>query len=183
MQRFAAVWHASPQKMVGVLFALLLAAMMAVGSGANFNSTSANVGNIVTAGNLKHTNTGALANVSKIKPGETRALGTVTLSNTGDLTGPLSLANTVTNDSTAGAPINKPFADKLKIKLVDQGTGSTVYNDLVSSMGTLALGPLAAGASRTYAVSVEFPDGGGSGADNDYKAATLTVDLNWETTS
>ena len=57
MQRFAPVWHASPQKMVGVLFALLLAAMMAVGSGANFNSTSANPGNVVTAGNLKHTNT------------------------------------------------------------------------------------------------------------------------------
>ena len=27
MQRFAAVWHASPQKMVGLLFALLLAAI------------------------------------------------------------------------------------------------------------------------------------------------------------
>ena len=59
MQRFAAVWHASPQKMVGVLFALLLAAMMAVGSGANFNSTSANPGNVVTAGNLDSTRTPA----------------------------------------------------------------------------------------------------------------------------
>jgi hypothetical protein len=183
MQRFAAVWHASPQKMVGVLFALLLAAMMAVGSGANFNSQTANVGNVVTAGNLKHTNTGALANISKIKPGETRTLGTVTLSNTGDIAGPLSLANTVTNDSTAGAPINKPFANKLKIKLVDQGTGTTVYDNLISSMGTLNLGSFAAGASRTYLISVEFPDGGSGGADNDYKAATLTVDLNWETTS
>ena len=57
MQRFAAVWHASPQKMVGILFALLLAAMMAVGSGANFNSTSANPGNVVTAGNLARTRT------------------------------------------------------------------------------------------------------------------------------
>ena len=183
MQRFAAVWHASPQKMVGVLFALLLAAMMAVGSGANFNSTTANVGNVVTAGDLEHTNTGALANVSKIKPGETRALGTVTLSNVGDIAGNVSRATAVTNDSTAGAPLNKPFADKLKIKLVDQGTGTTVYNDVISAMGTLSLGPLAASASRTYAVSVEFPDGGPSGADNDYKAATITVDLKWETTS
>src|SRR3954471_178076 len=101
MQRFGAVWHASPQKMVGVLFALLLAAMMAVGSGANFNSRTANVGNIVTAGTLTHTNNGALANISKIKPGDTRALGTVTLTNTGDLTGKLNFATTVTNDSSA----------------------------------------------------------------------------------
>ena len=42
MQRFAAVWHASPQKMVGVLFALLLAAMMAVGSGAAWTSININ---------------------------------------------------------------------------------------------------------------------------------------------
>ena len=183
MQRFAAVWHASPQKMVGVLFALLLAAMMAVGSGANFNSTSANVGNIVTAGNLKHTNSGALANIDKIKPGETRALGTVTLSNTGDIAGNLSLANAVTADSTAGAPLNKPFADKLRLRVVDQATSATVSNTLVSAMGTVSLGSIPAGATRTYAISVEFPDGGTGGADNDYKAASLTVDLNWETTS
>ena len=167
MQRFAAVWHASPQKMVGVLFALLLAAMMAVGSGANFNSTSANVGNIVTAGNLKHTNTGALANISKIKPGETRTLGTVTLSNTGDISGNLNFSNAVTADSSAAAPLNKPFADKLKLKLVDQSNGSTAAEAVISSMGVVSLGPIASLASRTYIVSVEFPDGGGNGADND----------------
>ena len=50
-------------------------------------------------------------------------------------------------------------------------------------MGVVSLGPIASLASRTYIVSVEFPDGGGNGADNDYKAASLTVDLNWETTS
>jgi len=183
MQRFAAVWHASPQKMVGILFALLLAAMMAVGSGANFNSRTANVGNVVTAGNLVHTNSGALANISKIKPGETRALGTVTLSNTGDIPGNLSLANTVTADSSAAAPVNKPFADKLKLKVVDQSDGSTVSNAVINSMGTVSLGPIANGTSRTYAISVEFPDGGANGADNDYKGASLTVDLNWETTS
>ncbi len=108
MQRFAAVWHASPQKMVGVLFALLLAAMMAVGSGANFNSTSANPGNVVTAGNLKHTNTGALLTVDKIKPGETKAAGTVTIQNTGDIDGVFTVDNAVVNDSTAPA---NPFAE------------------------------------------------------------------------
>jgi len=56
MQRAAVLWRASPARVVLALFALMLAAAMAVGSGANFNSTSANLGNTVTAGILKHTN-------------------------------------------------------------------------------------------------------------------------------
>ena len=129
MQRFAAVWHASPQKMVGVLFALLLAAMMAVGSGANFNSTSANPGNVVTAGNLKHTNTGALANIDKIKPGETRALGTVTISNTGDIDGILSARQRGHGRLDRRRAPQQPFADKLRLRVVDQATSATVSND------------------------------------------------------
>src|SRR5687767_6317391 len=100
MQRFAAVWHASPQKMVGVLFALLLAAMMAVGSGANFNSTSANPGNVVTAGNLSHLNGkdgDAILTVTKLKPGQSDT-GSVKITNTGDVDGVFSVARTITSD-------------------------------------------------------------------------------------
>ena len=56
MQRVSALWQASPRKLLGALFALTLAAMMAVASGASFTSTSANAGNIVTAGDLSHGN-------------------------------------------------------------------------------------------------------------------------------
>ena len=59
MQRVSALWQASPRKLVGALFVLMLAAMMAVASGASFTSTSANVGNIVTAGTLEHSNSPA----------------------------------------------------------------------------------------------------------------------------
>jgi hypothetical protein len=99
------------------------------------------------------------------------------------ITGNLNFSNAVTADSSAAAPLNKPFADKLKLKLVDQSNGSTAAEAVISSMGVVSLAPLASLASRTYIVSVEFPDGGGNGADNDYKGASLTVDLNWETTS
>ena len=57
MQRVSALWQASPRKLVGALFILMMVAMMAVASGASFTSTSANVGNIVTAGTLEHSNT------------------------------------------------------------------------------------------------------------------------------
>jgi hypothetical protein len=50
MQRAAVLWRASPGRLVAALFAL----MLAVGPGANFNSTSSNVGNVVTAGIIDH---------------------------------------------------------------------------------------------------------------------------------
>src|SRR3954466_9033730 len=86
MQRITALWHDSPLKLVSALFVLSLAAMMAVASGASFTSTSANAGNIVTAGNLTHSNSkapGAILNVSNLMPGHSDN-GTVDLSNTGD---------------------------------------------------------------------------------------------------
>jgi spore coat-associated protein N len=175
MQRFAAVWHASPQKMVGVLFALLLAAMMAVGSGANFNSTSANPGNVVTAGNLKHTNTGALLTVDKIKPGETKAAGTVTIQNTGDIDGVFTVDKAVVNDSTAPA---NPFADRLEVKITSGAT--VVYDGPLNAMSAEDAGVIAPGASKTYTFAVKFLDGGTGGADNIYKAATATIRYDWE---
>jgi spore coat-associated protein N len=183
MQRFAAGWHASPQKMVGVLFALLLAAMMAVGSGANFNSTSANPGNVVTAGNLSHTNTkddAALLTVSKLKPGESRS-GTVQLTNTGDIDGVFSVARTMVSDSTGALTPSNPFAAHLNLKIEDNATGTVYYDNLLSAMsGTRAAGTIAPGASRTYKFTVTFNDGGPNGADNAFKGASVEANFNWE---
>src|SRR5436305_7105037 len=120
MKRIAAVWHASPQKLVGVLFVLLLAATMAVGSGANFNSTSANPGNMITAGTLSHDNSkpgAALLTVTKLRPGQTDSTGTVTLTNTGDVDGVFSLSKTVVSDSLSST--TTPFASKLRLKVED----------------------------------------------------------------
>jgi hypothetical protein len=162
--------------MVGVLFALLLAAMMAVGSGANFNSTSANPGNVVTAGDLQHTNTGALLDVSLIKPGETRDAGSVTIENTGDIDGVFTVASDVVADSTGPAD---PFADQLELTITDSG-GTVVYDGVLSAMTSAAAGTIAPGATETYDFEVSFPDGGPNGADNAYKGASVTVDYDWE---
>lgn len=176
MQRFAAVWHASPQKMVGVLFVLLLAAMMAVGSGANFNSTSANPGNIVTAGNLEHKNTGALLTVDKIKPGETKPAGSVTIENTGDIDGVFTVDKTVVSDSTAAG--GNPFADRLEVTI--KSGALTVYSGPLNAMSAETAGTIAPGATKTYDFSVKFVDGGTGGADNVYKGASVKVDYDWE---
>ena len=73
MQRISALWHESPLKIVSALFVLSLVAMMAVASGASFTSTTANPGNIVTAGTMSHSNSkdgDTILEVSGLKPGE-----------------------------------------------------------------------------------------------------------------
>jgi hypothetical protein len=184
MQRFAAVWHASPQKMVGILFALLLAAMMAVGSGANFNSTSANPGNVITAGNLSHVN-GAkdtfFLTVSKIKPDETQS-GTVTIKNDGDIDGLFSVARTITEDTTGALATPNPFAAHLNLKIEDTTAGGApLYDGLLSAMtGARGSQLIAPGDTHTFKFSVKFIDGGPNGADNAFKSARVTADFNWE---
>jgi spore coat-associated protein N len=184
MQRFAAVWHASPQKMVGVLFALLLAAMMAVGSGANFNSTSANPGNVVTGGNLSHTNSkdaAAILTVTKLKPDESRS-GTVDITNTGDIDGVFSIARTITADTTGALTPSNPFAAHLNLKIEDVTAGGLpLYDGLLSSMNSVvAANTITPGATHQYKFTVKFNDGGPNGADNAFKGASVTTRFNWE---
>jgi len=193
MQRFAAVWHASPQKMVGVLFALLLAAMMAVGSGANFNSTSASPGNVVTAGVLSHSNSAdtaaaAILKVANLKPGQSHT-GTVKITNTGNVDGVFSVARTLDKDTTG--PTN-PFAAHLNLKIVDLDAPpatSVVYDGLLSAMtgtkGATTIQPGAANA-HTYRFTVTFVDGNAvtpavpNGADNAFQGAEVEATFNWE---
>ena len=184
MQRFAAVWHASPQKMVGVLFALLLAAMMAVGSGANFNSTSANPGNVVTAGNLMHVNHkdgSAVLTVDKIKPGESRT-GTVDIENTGDIDGVFSIARTITQDTTGALTPSNPFAAHLNLRVENITTGApALYDGLLSAMNsTVGNDVITPGDTNTYRFTVTFVDGGPNGADNAFKSAQVEADFDWE---
>ena len=191
MQRVSALWQASPRKLVGALFVLMLAAMMAVASGASFTSTSANVGNIVTAGTLEHTNTTPNADhtilkVQDLMPGDD-AQGTVTLKNTGDGDGLLTLAKSNLWNSDSGLP----FSSKLDLVVQDvTNPASPVikYDGKLGAMGTLNnLGTVAPGAEKTYQFIVEFPDGGqpadAFSGDNRYKNASTTVDYNWEMVS
>ena len=188
MTRVSALWQASPRKLVGVLFILMLAAMMAVASGASFTSTSANVGNIVTAGTLEHTNTTddpnhMILNVTDLMPDQ-EAQGTVTLKNTGDGEGLLTLkkSNLWNSDSAL------PFSSKLDLTIndvTDSSNATQVWTGKVGTMGTINIAdPVAAGAERKYQFIVKFPDGGkpadAFSGDNRYKNASTKVDYNWE---
>ena len=120
MQRISALWQASPNKIVGALVALSLAAMMAVASGASFTSTSANTGNIVTAGILSHGNSKANAfvlDVDALKPGQSQS-GTVDITNTGDVAGVFSLSK----DNVVDSDLANPLSENLDLVVADIGT-------------------------------------------------------------
>ena len=139
MQRITALWQASPLKLVSALFVLSLAAMMAVASGASFTSTSANAGNIVTAGNLTHSNSkapGAILNVSGLKPGESQN-GTVDITNTGDVDGVFTLSKSDVVNSDTGNPLSAKL-DLLVEDLGDPAAPSAPvqkYNGKLGAMG------------------------------------------------
>ena len=191
MQRITALWHDSPLKLVSALFVLSLAAMMAVASGASFTSTSANAGNIVTAGNLTHSNSkapGAILNVSGLKPGQSDS-GTVDLANTGDAAGVFTLAKSAVVNSDA----SNPLGAKLDLVIEDLGNPATPtapvvkYSGKLGPMGAIALGTWAPAEAHRYKFTVTFPDGGTPSGpntgDNAYKGDNVTVTYNWESVS
>jgi spore coat-associated protein N len=188
MQRASALWQASPRKLVGALFILMLAAMMAVASGASFTSTSANPGNVVTAGTLTHSNShanGMILNVDKLMPGHSD-LGTVTIGNTGDGDGVF----TLTKSNVLDVPATPAFSNKLNL-VIDDITNplapQNIYDGPLGSMPAQDMGHIAAGSTRDYRFTVEFPDGGkpssATTGDNRFKLAETTVDFNWESVS
>ena len=177
MKRVSALWQASPRKVVGALFILMLAAMMAVASGASFTSTTPNVGNVVTAGIMKidtDKSGGAILSISGLVPGHNDH-GTVTLNNTGDAAGVLTLSKS--NVSNSGPALSS----KLDLVITDTSDGSTVYSGKLGNMARQrrpARSPRAG--TKTYDFKVSFPDGGlpagPTSGDNAYQSASTSVD-------
>ena len=183
MKRVSALWQASPRKVVGALFILMLAAMMAVASGASFTSTTPNVGNVVTAGIMKidtDKSGGAILNISGLVPGHNDH-GTVTLTNTGDAAGVLTLSKDHVLNTGA------PLSSKIDLVITDAQSGDEIYRGKLGSMGNRPAGTIAKGATKTYDFAVSFPDAdassGTSGSDNAYQGASTTVDFAWNAIS
>jgi spore coat-associated protein N len=191
MTRLTSLWRASPRKVLLAMGGLMVAAAVAVGSGANFNSTSANPSNVFTAGTISQSNSKASAAIltaSNIVPGNT-ATGTVNIKNTGSASGTFTLTHTVATDTPASPGLSK----KLTMTVTDLGDPAcvsscpaavTVYTGLMSAMPTtIPVGVYPAGATHAYQFTMTFPDSGLNGADNAYQGASTTVEYNWSSTN
>jgi hypothetical protein len=186
MRWLAGFRASSPRKAIASAGVLLVAAAVAVGSQASFNSASGNPNNVITVGILKLSNghpNSAVLSVSNIKPGGS-ASGTVNIGNSGDINGTLALAEANLVDT----PSSPAFSAKLKLLVQDLGSTSctsncsapvTVYNGTLGSMPTLALGTFAAGVTHQFKFTVTFPDSGTASGDNAYKNASTTADFDW----
>jgi spore coat-associated protein N len=188
MQRIDRLWAASPRRVLIAAATALLALAVAVGSGANFNSTTANPSNVFTAGTLTSTNSkdgGFILTATGMRPGDSQA-GTVDIKNTGSLSGTFTLAKSALTD----APASPAFSSKLDLLVEDLGdctsgctaTPSTVYTGKVGAMPSQSLA-FAAGAVHRYRFTVSFPNGGSGGADNAYQGASTSVRYDWELAS
>jgi spore coat-associated protein N len=190
MTRMKSLWKASPRRVLLAFGALMIAAALAVGSGANFNSTSANPSNVFTAGTISSSNSvsGAILTASNIVPGNT-ANGSVTIKNTGRASGTFTLSPGTPADTPASPGLSK----KLLLTIVDQGDPTcvtacpanvTLYSGTIfAEPATIALGTFAPNAQHSYKFTMTFPDGGANGADNAYQGASTTVAYNWFSTS
>jgi hypothetical protein len=191
MSRFTALWKASPRKVLLAFGGLMAAAALAVGSGANFNSTSANPSNVFTAGTISHSNSksnAAILTASNMVP-TSSATGTVDIRNTGSATGVFTLAHTGAVDT----PTSPGLSKKLNLTISDLGDPNCVsscpaavqvYTGTMNAMpATIPLGTYVAAATHRYQFTVNFPDGGAGGADNAYQGASTTVEYDYSSTS
>ena len=173
MQRAAVLWRASPGRLVAALFALMLAAAMAVGTGANFNSTSSNVGNVVTAGIIDHDNNGPSLNIDKLMPGTPKS-GTIQLQNTGDDAAGSSLVASGLVDTPG--PGGGDLSPELDLEIRDTVTNTVVFDDKLDQLATVDLSTWDAGDTRDYQFTVELPDTGLNGADNEFMESSVSLD-------
>jgi spore coat-associated protein N len=161
---------------------IVLASAFLVASGADFTTSSANPANVFTSGKLTHTNSApsAILSMSKMKPGDVQT-GSVTIKNTGDLSGAFTLSMVKTDDVVATNAGAGHLFDVLKLKIEDAGT--VVYNGNLKDFTSKALGVYAAGDSHTYDFTVTFPNGGTPGSnttgDNIYQGSSTTVEFDW----
>lgn len=189
LHHLASLATASPRRLLIALGGLLISGAVAVGSGANFNSTSANPADLITTGTVVVTDSLAgrsILNLSAIDPGTTRS-GSVDIENGGNVPAAFTLAQA----NLVNLPATPALSNKLTLRIEDLGDPSctiscpaaaTVYSGTLGSMGTLTLGTFAPGATHRYAFNVTFPNGGSNGADNAYGGASTTVDYIWTAT-
>ncbi len=165
MGRFKALWKASPRKVLGAFAVLMLAAAIAVGSGANFNSTSANPSNVFSAGTVSHSNSkssAAILTASNLVPGGS-ATGTVDIKNTGNVTGNF----TLTHANPVDTPASPGLSKKLTVAIQDLGDPNctmscpaavSVYSGTMYAMpASITLGAFPANATHRYQFTGELP--------------------------
>jgi spore coat-associated protein N len=178
MKRFKVLLGKRRLQVLLTFAVLLVAVSVVVGSGANFTATTANAGNVFTAGTLSMSNNRApgaifLTTPPLMRPGASSS-GTVTISNTGDVPGQFSLTKTATSD-----PGNLGAALDL---VIQEGANPPLYTGkLNGAMGAVGLGVWQPAGTHTYTFTVTWPNNAPTSdvSDTANMGKTCTYSFEW----
>jgi hypothetical protein len=195
-----AAFRRHPKRTLTGLVAVLAATAVAVGSGADFSSSSSNATNTFTTGVLHHTNSSsgnvfdsaAAASFTGLKPGfgtdgtgaaanlsSAANHGQVIITNDGDAS-TISLAKAVTASAGSNAAACGGSCSALDgaLKVLVKKDGSQVYDGLVSGLPASSFDSSASyahSASHTYDVYFYLPQTTGDA----FQGGSAQVTLNW----
>jgi hypothetical protein len=189
MQGFAV----RPRRSLAALATALAAAGLAVGSGADFTSRSANPANTFTAGVLTSDNSrdgAAIFSPSGMTPGGAPQTGTVDIANSGDLGAAFSLVRDRLENTDTGASNPAAFAAKVNLVVTDcgafAGSGApscgdagdrAVYDGTLAAMDAAAgLGDFAPGEKHRYACAASLDGSAGNEYQGDGSSARFVWD-------
>jgi hypothetical protein len=137
----------------------------------------------LAAANGVHTLSNSAANTAVITahdlmPGQ-GTTGTITIGNTGEAGGLLSLARL--NMTDVPGPYGGKLSDVLTLKIEDVSGAQPreVFYGEVGGLERVALEVLPGGVKRRYRFTVVFPDSGPNGADNAYMGSAVRFDYEW----
>jgi Ca2+-binding RTX toxin-like protein len=173
---------------VGILAIGLFAAATLFGAVPGMQDPSAPEARATATGAFTQSNSRenqAIFSTAAMAPGESTT-GTVTIGNTGTLSGALTLAAREPSDSpgTYGGVLSDVL--DLQIGDITSGGSEEIYSGKLSGMPDQLLGTMQGGAARTYRFTVSMPDAGGPGevwnGDNVYQRATTSVGYEWTLT-
>lgn len=182
-----------PKRTLGALSVALLAAGVAVGSGADFSSRSANPANTFTAGTLVMDNSkdaAAILAATGMKPGGAPQTGTVDIENKGSLAASFALSRDRLESTDTGASNPTAFAAKVNLVVTDcgeygssappacgDGDDAEVYDGTLAGMdGTRPLGDYEAGEKHRYQLAATL----GAGAGDEYQGDSSSARFVWD---
>jgi spore coat-associated protein N len=183
---------AHPRRTLATLATALAASGVAVGSGADFSSQSANPSNTFSAGTLAIDNSKGAAAIfqpSNMKPGGAPQTGTVDIQNKGSLAGAFRLTVDQLTNTDTGASNPAPFAAKVNLAIVGcgahageaaptcgDGDDAEVYSGQLAGLESADLGDYAAGEKRRYQFAASL-DGS---AGNEYQGDSSSARFVWD---
>jgi hypothetical protein len=153
-----------------------LAGALAVGSGADFTSTSGSTATTVTSGTLKQTSDKTVIfNQGNLKPGDL-VTGTVTITNTGSLRSIFTLSE---------GSVSNTFSSGVLTEKIEDVTGATpvsLYSGAFGGAKTtpMSLGTFAPGEARTYKVTVALAQTAGNTDQGKTASEAFTFDATQE---